>query len=78
MTSRLEVTNEGGLRWIDTRGRLHREGDLPALIDNKGNVWYWREGQYHRDGSKPAVVLVSGYRAYYKFGMPWYDPRECK
>ena len=45
-------------------GRLHREGDRPAMINYRGNGtiqsqrWY-RDGLYHREGDLPAEIYYS-------------------
>lgn len=51
-------------RWM-VDGQLHRDGDLPALVDYypsgkpKLQAWY-RNGQRHRDGDRPALVTYAG------------------
>jgi len=48
-------------QWRNLSGRLHREGDLPALVrrdPESGNViltMWWREGEAHRNPG-PAIV----------------------
>lgn len=38
----------------DAEGRLHSEGDAPALVMNWQSRWY-KHGLLHRDGDKPAI-----------------------
>src|SRR5689334_2595208 len=35
-------------------GKLHGEGDLPAIISTEGKFWY-KNGLRHRDGDLPAI-----------------------
>jgi hypothetical protein len=44
------------LEWTNDKGQPHRDGDLPAVIDADGTVFYWQDGKLHRDGGEPAVV----------------------
>ena len=45
------------VNWKDEHGRLHRDGDLPAILFYTGaQVWY-RHGELHRDGGLPTHVL---------------------
>lgn len=57
-------TNENDL-YCYKNGRLHRDGDKPAVIDACGRFWY-KNGNLHRDGDKPAVILRDGSRFWYK------------
>jgi hypothetical protein len=52
LTGCLNLEN-GTQQWYQN-GRLHREGDLPAVQSPTRQLWY-REGLLHRDDDKPAV-----------------------
>jgi len=43
--------------WYDTNRDYHRDGDLPAYIDERlgTQVWY-QHGNRHRDGDEPAFL----------------------
>ena len=49
-------------------GKLHRDGDKPAVEHADGYKAYWKNGKRHRDGDKPAVERANGDKAYYKNG----------
>jgi hypothetical protein len=48
-------------------GELHREGDLPAVEYENGDVEYYKFGKLHRDGDSPARI-IGELVEYYKFG----------
>ena len=52
----------------DDADLLHRGGDLPAMVDEIGNQFWYRDGRLHRGGDEPAVVHASGARFWYKEG----------
>ncbi len=37
------------------KGKIHRDGDLPAYVDFDRKFWY-KNGVLHRDGLRPAVI----------------------
>lgn len=41
-------------------GKLHRDGDLPAIIYAHGTREWWKNGKKHRDGDLPAVEYNDG------------------
>ncbi len=49
--------SEGGktLRYSDSEGEHHRDGDLPAVISPTRKTWF-KHGKIHRPDDKPAVV----------------------
>jgi len=49
-------------------GKLHRDGDEPAVIWSDGSKHYYKSGKRHRDGDKPAVINSDGTIRYYKDG----------
>ena len=40
-------------------GKLHREGDLPAVEGPRGHKEWWIDGRRHREGGGPAVTQIS-------------------
>jgi hypothetical protein len=48
-------------------GKLHRDGDLPAVESDSGRYWY-KEGKLHRDGDLPAYIDWKGSQYWYKEG----------
>ena len=50
--------------WL-RNGKIHRDNDLPAIID--GNVKYWRQnGLRHRDNDLPAEIWADGTQIWYQ------------
>lgn len=37
-------------------GGLHRDGDLPAVVDVYGFLEWWYENKRHRNNNKPAII----------------------
>jgi len=85
VTHRDDASVERELFWKE--GRIHREGDRPAVVWYRadGSVEreaFYKEGQLHREGDRPAVVC---YRAdgsasrewFYKEGL-LYTPSKAK
>ena len=59
-------------QWFDPHGRLHRDGDLPAVIlqHESGQSQYWyRRGLRHRSRDRPAIVTVKGDQMWYRGGL---------
>jgi hypothetical protein len=54
--------------WFDRRGKIHREGDLPAIIWDDGTQEWYRHGDLHRENDKPAIVESNGTKMWYIFG----------
>ena len=52
--------------WLDDVGMIHRDFDLPAVIDIHGYRAWYRHGILHREGGKPTRVLQDG-------KMEWWD-----
>jgi predicted lipoprotein with Yx(FWY)xxD motif len=47
-------------------GRLHRDGDKPAIIRADGTQFWYKDDQIHRDGDKPAIIRTDGTQFWYK------------
>lgn len=56
-------------RWFDDKGRLHRDGDKPAIEYKSGKKCWYRKGQLHRDNDKPALIDEDGNQRWYHHGM---------
>jgi hypothetical protein len=54
--------------WRKQDGRLHREGDLPAIVLADGSQKWYRDDKLHREGDQPAVVHASGSQEWYRDG----------
>lgn len=49
-------------------GKLHRDGDLPAVEYIRGSKQWWKNGVPHRDGDLPAVIYANGRKEWWKHG----------
>ena len=47
-----------GSRWHDAQNRLHRNWDLPAVIESNGIQRWYQHGKIHRGGDRPDVVMT--------------------
>jgi hypothetical protein len=59
--------------WYDAAQRLHRDGDLPAVVWTDGSQSWYKHGRRHRDGDLPAVVWSSGTQWWYRHGKKHRD-----
>jgi hypothetical protein len=58
----------GRLVWVDEHGKLHRDGDLPAVIWNGHKLWYCH-GCLHRGNGLPASEWAYGSKTWYVDGV---------
>ncbi len=49
-------------------GKLHRKGDLPAIIWETGRKEWYKNGKLHRKGDLPAVIWETGTEEWWKRG----------
>lgn len=61
-----KVTAWGTVEWRNSKGQLHRDGDLPAVELTDGAKEWWVNGKCHRDGGLPAIESADGVRAWYQ------------
>jgi hypothetical protein len=59
-----KITPMGTQVWYNSKGEIHRDGDLPAIIAENGSKQYFKNGKMHRDNGKPAYERADGYRAW--------------
>jgi hypothetical protein len=50
-------------------GKIHRDGDQPAVITAAGSRIWYQYCQTHRDGDKPAVITSTGDMAWVQNGL---------
>lgn len=49
-------------------GKIHRDDDLPAIVNKYYNIWY-KNGKIHRDTNNPAIIdFLYGRKSWYKNG----------
>jgi hypothetical protein len=59
----------GTTRWRNANGKLHRDGDLPAVVWANGSQEWYQHGLCHRDGDLPAAVWPDRLQAWYHHGQ---------
>jgi len=64
----LLVKKDGTQMWF-LAGKLHREGDLPAVIGPNGDQMWFLNGQRHRERDLPAIVRSDGRRQWWRNGQ---------
>jgi hypothetical protein len=55
-----KIYTDGKKQWLDLWGRLHRDKDLPAVVEGNGTEHWFINGVRGRSGDKPAIVRVYG------------------
>lgn len=48
MKSSPRIVRHGAIYWLTVGGKLHRNGDLPAVIERDGYVEFWKKGKPYR------------------------------
>ena len=71
--SEYKIIEEQGIKEWYRNGKLHRDGDLPAVECVNGTKEWYRNGKLHREGDLPAVVCQCNEHSIYKF---WYRNGE--
>ena len=46
-------------------GEIHRDNDLPAVIQADGTKWWYIDNKLHRDNDQPAVIDADGTKYWY-------------
>lgn len=59
---------DGVERWF-SNDKLHRDGDLPAVIYPNGRKEWYENGRLHRDNDQPAWIESDGRMAWYNYGL---------
>ena len=55
-------------KWFKN-GLLHRDNDLPALIDVYGGHYWFKDGILHRDNNLPAIIYGNGNKEWWINGI---------
>jgi hypothetical protein len=63
----MTTTTCGTVFWY-VHGKLHREGDQPAVIRYNGTREWYVDGKRHREGDQPAIICANGDREWYVHG----------
>ena len=62
-----KIDGMGNRNWFKN-GKLHRDGDMPALVSISGLQAWYKDGKLHRDNDMPAIVHVNGDKEWVKDG----------
>jgi hypothetical protein len=63
----IKITNNE-ITWYQNN-LIHRDKDLPAIIDNEGNKFWYQNNLIHRDNDLPAVIKKDGSKFWYQNGL---------
>ena len=55
-----------GTQYWHKEGKLHRDGDLPAIIYANGSQRWYKEDKLYRDGDLPAIIWADGTQYWHK------------
>jgi hypothetical protein len=58
------TTIHGDQEWY-VDGKLHRDGDQPAIIRTNGVQLWYVDGKLHREGDQPAIIFANGDQEWY-------------
>jgi len=61
--------------WYDEDDNLHRDGDLPAVIEKAGSLSWLFHGRLHRIGG-PAIICMNGDSLWYIDGKQYKDGQD--
>jgi hypothetical protein len=61
------IADNGTYKVWYKQGKIHREGDLPAITRNEQYQEWYRNGRLHRDRDLPAIIGTN-FREWYKNG----------
>ena len=60
-----EIDSEGTRVWKNSKGQLHRDNGLPAVIYKNGDKYWYQNGKYHRDNG-PAIIYSNRAKFWYQ------------
>jgi hypothetical protein len=63
-----EVRENGQKLWRDSRGSVHRDYDLPAVLYLEGDMLWYQHGNVHRDHDRPAYIGGDGSKSWHQYG----------
>ena len=61
--------NELGTQTWYKNGKIHRDNDLPAVINLYGDQIWYKNGEIHRDNDLPAIIYSNGAQYWYQNGL---------
>ena len=65
-----KLDTEGARMWINSKGELHRENDMPAHITKSGTLSWYKNGQHFRRKDKPTVIRHDYTLVFYDQNVP--------
>ena len=63
-----QVEENASRKYWCRNGKMHRDGDLPAIVSAYGTKYWYKNGERHRDGDLPAVESANGTKCWCKNG----------
>lgn len=63
-----DIYKKGDKVWYK-EGRVHRDGDLPAIIRVSGKQEWWQNNRQYRDNDLPTIISSSGNQIWRYFGV---------
>ena len=63
-----EIRRDDGTAEWRRNGKLHRDGDEPAVVYGNGTKVWYKDGKKHRDGDRPAIEYANGDMFWYVRG----------
>ena len=63
-----EDDDDSAQTWYNLNGQLHRDGDLPAVIEEDGTQEWWQNGRLHRENDLPARIDENGTQEWFQNG----------
>lgn len=75
----MSVKSDNIYTWLNLSHQIHRENDLPAVINTNGDQMWYVNGKKHRLHDRPAIILEgqSGFGRYKKNTRKWYINDLC-
>jgi hypothetical protein len=68
--------NNGDHEWYKGT-KLHRDGNLPAIVTINGDKYWYVNGKLHRLSSLPAIERANGIKHWYIYGIKYTYEQVC-
>ena len=63
-----KINRYGDQKWYKN-GLLHRDNDLPTVIESNGDQFWYQHNLLHRDNDLPAIILNDGTQYWYQHNL---------
>ena len=64
-----KLDENGNILFTTSDGKLHRDGDQPAIIYASGTKTWYKNGQPYRDGDQPAIIYADDTKEWWRNGV---------